>query len=86
MAMGRLAPGGVLYFSNNFRKFILDENLEARYAVEEITASTIKKTEGWLGLWTLFYWAWWISWAPFVGMFIAPQYPCGCAATGGGRI
>ncbi|EPE5497851.1 BCCT family transporter [Vibrio cholerae] len=25
----------------------------------------------WLGLWTLFYWGWWISWAPFVGMFIA---------------
>lgn len=29
------------------------------------------KSEEWLGLWTLFYWAWWISWAPFVGMFIA---------------
>nr|WP_243434879.1 MULTISPECIES: BCCT family transporter [unclassified Pseudomonas] len=29
------------------------------------------KNEEWLGLWTLFYWAWWISWAPFVGMFIA---------------
>ena len=27
--------------------------------------------EGFLGAWTLFYWAWWISWAPFVGMFIA---------------
>lgn len=25
----------------------------------------------WLGSWTLFYWAWWISWAPFVGAFIA---------------
>jgi choline/glycine/proline betaine transport protein len=25
----------------------------------------------WLGDWTLFYWAWWISWSPFVGMFIA---------------
>ena len=25
----------------------------------------------WLGWWTIFYWAWWISWAPFVGMFIA---------------
>ena len=25
----------------------------------------------WLGAWTLFYWAWWIAWAPFVGMFIA---------------
>ncbi|OUR70554.1 glycine/betaine ABC transporter, partial [Marinomonas sp. 42_23_T18] len=21
--------------------------------------------------WTVFYWAWWVSWAPFVGMFIA---------------
>ena len=25
----------------------------------------------WIGGWTLFYWAWWIAWAPFVGMFIA---------------
>jgi choline/glycine/proline betaine transport protein len=26
---------------------------------------------GWIGGWTIFYWAWWISWSPFVGMFIA---------------
>ncbi len=25
----------------------------------------------WIKDWTLFYWAWWISWSPFVGMFIA---------------
>ena len=25
----------------------------------------------WIGNWTLFYWGWWISWSPFVGMFIA---------------
>jgi choline/carnitine/betaine transport len=25
----------------------------------------------WLEDWTIFYWAWWISWTPFVGMFIA---------------
>lgn len=25
----------------------------------------------WVDSWTLFYWAWWISWSPFVGMFIA---------------
>jgi choline/glycine/proline betaine transport protein len=25
----------------------------------------------WVDAWTLFYWAWWISWSPFVGMFIA---------------
>lgn len=25
----------------------------------------------WQGGWTIFYWGWWIAWAPFVGMFIA---------------
>ncbi len=25
----------------------------------------------WQGWWTVFYWGWWIAWAPFVGMFIA---------------
>ncbi|MDO4555068.1 MAG: BCCT family transporter [Lachnospiraceae bacterium] len=25
----------------------------------------------WYGGWTIFYWAWWIAWAPFVGSFIA---------------
>ena len=25
----------------------------------------------WLSGWTIFYWAWWMSWTPFVGMFIA---------------
>ena len=27
--------------------------------------------ESWIGGWTLLYWGWWISWSPFVGMFIA---------------
>ena len=26
---------------------------------------------GWLNSWRIFYWAWWIAWAPFVGSFIA---------------
>merc|ERR1719376_672559 len=25
----------------------------------------------WMNGWTIFYWGWWIAWAPFVGMFIA---------------
>ncbi|QTI71597.1 BCCT family transporter [Gordonia polyisoprenivorans] len=25
----------------------------------------------WLADWTIFYWAWWVSWTPFVGMFLA---------------
>lgn len=32
---------------------------------------TYEKKENWIGGWTLLYWAWWISWSPFVGMFIA---------------
>ena len=27
--------------------------------------------ESWLGTWTTYYWGWWISWSPFVGIFIA---------------
>jgi choline/carnitine/betaine transport len=34
-------------------------------------ASGGKGVADWLGSWTVFYWAWWISWTPFVGMFIA---------------
>lgn len=29
------------------------------------------KSNDWLGGWTLLYWGWWLSWSPFVGMFIA---------------
>jgi len=29
------------------------------------------KGSNWQNLWTIFYWGWWISWSPFVGMFIA---------------
>lgn len=32
----------------------------------------INRTDtAWMHQWTVFYWAWWISWSPFVGMFIA---------------
>ncbi|PNH96653.1 BCCT family transporter [Vibrio diazotrophicus] len=30
-----------------------------------------RSDEAWFQGWTVFYWAWWISWSPFVGMFIA---------------
>jgi 23S rRNA (guanine2445-N2)-methyltransferase / 23S rRNA (guanine2069-N7)-methyltransferase len=42
LAMSRLVPDGVLYFSNNFRRFRLDAGAIAAFAdVEEISASTI---------------------------------------------
>ncbi|MGI4841935.1 MAG: BCCT family transporter [Janthinobacterium lividum] len=33
--------------------------------------STPFRDSSWVGNWTIFYWAWWISWSPFVGLFIA---------------
>ncbi|WP_185268501.1 bifunctional 23S rRNA (guanine(2069)-N(7))-methyltransferase RlmK/23S rRNA (guanine(2445)-N(2))-methyltransferase RlmL [Halopseudomonas xiamenensis] len=43
MAMARLAPGGVLYFSNNFRRFRLDPALEEKYQVQDISAQTLDR-------------------------------------------
>lgn len=43
MAMARLAPGGVLYFSNNFRRFKLDPQLEKQFVVDDISQQTIDR-------------------------------------------
>ncbi|QUL79200.1 BCCT family transporter [Brevibacterium sp. SMBL_HHYL_HB1] len=37
----------------------------------DIGAYTGDEGNEWNSTWTLFYWGWWISWAPFVGVFIA---------------
>ncbi|MCL6264751.1 BCCT family transporter [Craterilacuibacter sp. RT1T] len=43
--------------------------------LDDLIAQSLKLTpysqNTWVAGWTLFYWAWWITWAPFVGMFIA---------------
>ncbi len=31
----------------------------------------VNEAKHWQNSWTVFYWAWWISWSPFVGIFIA---------------
>ncbi|GAA1496710.1 BCCT family transporter [Paeniglutamicibacter kerguelensis] len=36
-----------------------------------VSAFTGEAGEAWQGTWTTFYWGWWMSWAPFVGIFIA---------------
>ena len=40
---------------------------ELRAALEPFGREDANYSQGW----TTFYWAWWISWSPFVGMFIA---------------
>ncbi|SDB94951.1 choline/glycine/proline betaine transport protein [Pelagirhabdus alkalitolerans] len=42
----------------------------ANFMEMSLWAETFRATD-WQGGWTVFYWAWWISWSPFVGMFIA---------------
>lgn len=42
-AMARLKPDGVLVFSNNFRRFRLDESLSSEFDVEDVTRQTIDK-------------------------------------------
>jgi glycine betaine transporter len=43
--------------------------------VSEFVRMSLRATpfrdSSWVGNWTIFYWAWWISWSPFVGLFIA---------------
>ena len=41
--MNRLDSNGVLYFSNNFRRFRMDPAVEARYLVEDISAQTLDR-------------------------------------------
>lgn len=36
-----------------------------------VSAYSGAEGEAWQSVWTTFYWGWWISWAPFVGVFIA---------------
>lgn len=63
-----LAVGPTLFVLNG-----LIEN--AGYYVQQLAwlatwNETYEGTE-WQHVWTVFYWGWWISWSPFVGMFIA---------------
>jgi choline/glycine/proline betaine transport protein len=43
----------------------------ARFAGMTLNTFAYEQPTEWLNDWTLFFWAWWIAWAPFVGMFLA---------------
>lgn len=57
-------------------QFILDSFVEniGHYAGDLITLGLWNEAymdTDWQASWTIFYWAWWVSWSPFVGIFIA---------------
>ncbi len=41
------------------------------HLIPDMLPLNLDENKEWLGGWTVFYWAWWIAWAPFVGSFIA---------------
>ncbi len=41
--------------------------VDRTFAMQTFRAAEAK----WMRSWTIFYWGWWIAWAPFVGMFVA---------------
>ncbi|MCG8525189.1 MAG: BCCT family transporter [Opitutales bacterium] len=63
-----LVAGPTVYIMSGFTQnmgFYL-----THFAELSLWTETFRDTN-WQGSWTVFYWAWWISWSPFVGMFIA---------------
>lgn len=57
-----------------FREFVQSIGLYFHELLQKSFDTTaLQGDEGikWQGWWTAFYWGWWISWAPFVGVFIA---------------
>ncbi|MGM0421332.1 MAG: BCCT family transporter [Bacillota bacterium] len=60
-----LIAGPTLLIINNFT------NSMGVYMSSLVRDSFKVGSEPWYGWWTIFYWAWWIAWAPFVASFIA---------------
>jgi len=64
----------ILVFGPTLFLVNLTTNSLGQYLIHFLPMSlyTAPGVEGsWLGGWTIFYWAWWMSWAPFVAIFIA---------------
>jgi choline/glycine/proline betaine transport protein len=63
-----LIAGPTVYIMSGFTQNI--GYYISKFVEMSLWTETFRNTN-WQGSWTIFYWAWWISWSPFVGMFIA---------------
>ena len=63
-----LTVGPTVLIINNFT---LNVGGYFQNLIAESFAINVFSEAQWYGWWTIFYWAWWIAWAPFVGTFIA---------------
>ncbi|UOR10232.1 BCCT family transporter [Halobacillus amylolyticus] len=65
-----LVVGPTLYILNMFTS-TLGGYITNFFEMSFHLAPLNQESRTWINNWTIFYWAWWISWAPFVGIFIA---------------
>jgi choline/glycine/proline betaine transport protein len=63
-----LVAGPTLFIATNFVENV--GNYAANLPYLSVNPEMLTPGQ-WQGDWTLFYWGWWISWSPFVGMFVA---------------
>ncbi|MEM9900201.1 MAG: BCCT family transporter [Pseudomonadota bacterium] len=49
----------------------IPQNIFTVWVSDGVEGSEAAQLAGWQGGWTIFYWAWWIAFAPFVGVFLA---------------
>lgn len=64
-----LLTGPTIYILSGFTQntgFFMSHFIEM-----SLWTDTFQSDSTWQSTWTIFYWAWWISWSPFVGTFIA---------------
>ncbi|GAA1852506.1 BCCT family transporter [Brevibacterium marinum] len=63
--------GGPTLFILNVIPSSLGSFIEDLPQMASRTSANGEDVNTWLSSWTVFYWAWWVSWSPFVGLFIA---------------
>ncbi|WP_040768727.1 choline BCCT transporter BetT [Tsukamurella sp. 1534] len=62
---------GLVQNTGDYLSTFLDRTMDT-FAWEQTNPETPgADAKGWLDSWTLFFWAWWVAWAPFVGLFLA---------------
>lgn len=62
---------GPTLFLVNFVPSVITRYVSDTLEMVSYAASYGDAQAEWLNAWTIFYWAWWVSWSPFVGIFIA---------------
>ena len=66
-----LFVAGPTVFLLNFIPSVVGTYFGEMFQMLSLSASWGAEAEEFMRSWTLFYWAWWVSWAPFVGVFVA---------------